>query len=214
MCIVEEFYFFVLFDCVNCFYLSLCLVEGGMEIEEFVVECFEVFVCVEVNLFMGIDKEKVVEIVCVVNFFEDLIEKVFDVFVKFYDVYKGEDVMFVEVNLFVCIEEGDIIVFDGKVMFDDNVFEICYLEYEVFEDKDVVDLFEVKVKVFGFNYVKFDGEVGIIGNGVGFVMFMFDVVVYVGENYNGVKFVNFFDIGGGVLVEVMVVGFDVIFGDL
>lgn len=131
--IKEEYYFLVLLDWVNCSYFSLLSFEGGMEIEEFVVECFEVLVCVEVNFEDGFDFEKVKVIVVVVNFLVELVDKVVLVFVKFYEVYVGEDVMFVEVNLLVFIGVGDIVVFDGKVLLDENV-EFWYLEYEEFVD--------------------------------------------------------------------------------
>ncbi len=63
------------------------------------------------------------------------------------------------------------------------------------------------------NYVKLDGEVGIIGNGAGLVMSTLDVVAYAGEEFGGVKPANFLDIGGGASAQVMANGLDVILGD-
>ena len=65
----------------------------------------------------------------------------------------------------------------------------------------------------GLNYVKLDGEVGIIGNGAGLVMSTLDVVAYAGEEHGGVKPANFLDIGGGASAEVMADGLDIILGD-
>jgi succinyl-CoA synthetase beta subunit len=200
--IAEEFYFSVLLDRANRSYLSLCSVEGGMEIEELAVERPEALARIEVNPLTGIDKEKAVEIARAANFPEDLVEKVSDVFVKLFDVYKGEDATLVEVNPLVRTEEGDIIALDGKVTLDDNASEIRHPEHEALEDKKS-----------GLNYVKLDGEVGIIGNGAGLVMSTLDVVAYAGENHNGVKPANFLDIGGGASAEVMAAGLDVILGD-
>ncbi len=195
--IAEEFYFSVLLDRANRSYLSLCSVEGGMEIEQLAVEKPEALARVEVNPLTGIDKEKAVEIARAANFPEDLVEKVSDVFVKLYDVYKGEDATLVEVNPLVRTEDGDIIALDGKVTLDDNASEIRHPEHEALEDKDAADPLEAKAKASGLNYVKLDGEVGIIGNGAGLVMSTLDVVAYAGENHNGVKPANFLDIGGG-----------------
>ncbi|MBO0981903.1 ADP-forming succinate--CoA ligase subunit beta [Microbacterium sp. SD291] len=211
--IAEEFYFSVLLDRANRSYLSLCSVEGGMEIEELAVERPEALARVEVNPLTGIDKEKAVEIARAANFPEDLVEKVSDVFVKLFDVYKGEDATLVEVNPLVRTEDGDIIALDGKVTLDDNASEIRHPEHEALEDKDAADPLEAKAKASGLNYVKLDGEVGIIGNGAGLVMSTLDVVAYAGENHNGVKPANFLDIGGGANAQIMAAGLDVILGD-
>ena len=81
------------------------------------------------------------------------------------------------------------------------------------EDKDEADPLEAKAKAHDLNYVKLDGEVGIIGNGAGLVMSTLDVVSYAGERHGGVKPANFLDIGGGASAEVMAAGLDVILGD-
>ncbi|HWV50096.1 MAG TPA: ADP-forming succinate--CoA ligase subunit beta [Microbacterium sp.] len=211
--IAEEFYFSVLLDRANRSYLSLCSVEGGMEIEVLAVEKPEALARVEVNPLTGIDKAKAVEIAEAANFPADLIEKVSDVFVKLYEVYKGEDATLVEVNPLVRTESGDIIALDGKVTLDENASEIRHPEHEELEDKDAADPLEAKAKASGLNYVKLDGEVGIIGNGAGLVMSTLDVVAYAGENHNGVKPANFLDIGGGANAQIMAAGLDVILGD-
>nr|WP_281255076.1 ADP-forming succinate--CoA ligase subunit beta [Microbacterium aurantiacum] len=211
--IAEEFYFSVLLDRANRSYLSLCSVEGGMEIEVLAVEKPEALARVEVNPLTGIDKAKAVEIARAANFPEDLIEKVSDVFVKLYEVYKGEDATLVEVNPLVRTEDGEIIALDGKVTLDENASEIRHPEHEALEDKDAADPLEAKAKQSGLNYVKLDGEVGIIGNGAGLVMSTLDVVAYAGENHNGVKPANFLDIGGGANAQIMAAGLDVILGD-
>jgi len=210
--IAEEFYFSVLLDRANRSYLSLCSVEGGMEIEQLAVEKPEALARVEVNPLTGIDKEKAVEIARAANFPEDLVEKVSDVFVKLYDVYKGEDATLVEVNPLVRTEDGDIIALDGKVTLDGNA-EFRQPGHAEFADIEATDPLELKAKENDLNYVKLDGEVGIIGNGAGLVMSTLDVVAYAGENHNGVKPANFLDIGGGASAEVMAAGLDVILGD-
>ena len=211
--IAEEFYFSVLLDRANRSYLSLCSVEGGMEIEVLAVEKPEALARVEVNPLTGIDKAKAVEIAEAANFPADLIEKVADVFVKLYEVYKGEDATLVEVNPLVRTEDGQIIALDGKVTLDENASEIRHPDHEALEDKDAADPLEAKAKASGLNYVKLDGEVGIIGNGAGLVMSTLDVVAYAGENHNGVKPANFLDIGGGANAQIMAAGLDVILGD-
>ena len=211
--IAEEYYFSVLLDRSNRSYLSLCSVEGGMEIEQLAVEKPEALARVEVDPLGGIDKAKAVEIAKAANFPDDLVEAVSDVFVKLYDVYTGEGATLVEVNPLERTEEGEIIALDGKVSLDENASEVRHPEHEELEDKGAADPLEAKAKESGLNYVKLDGEVGIIGNGAGLVMSPLDVVAYAGEGHGGVKPANFLDIGGGASATVMAAGLDVILGD-
>ncbi len=210
--IAREFYFSVLLDRANRSYLSLCSVEGGMEIEQLAVEKPEALARVEVDPLTGIDAAKALEIAKAANFDDELAPKVADVFVKLFQVYKGEDATLVEVNPLVQTEDGDIIALDGKVSLDDNA-EFRHPGHALLEDKAATDPLEAKAKENDLNYVKLDGEVGIIGNGAGLVMSTLDVVAYAGENHGGVKPANFLDIGGGASAEVMAAGLDVILGD-
>lgn len=210
--IAKEFYFSVLLDRANRSYLSLSSVEGGMEIEELAVERPEALARVEVDPLEGISPEKALEIAKAAKFDDELAPKVADVFVKLFNVYKGEDATLVEVNPLIQSEDGDIIALDGKVSLDENA-GFRHPEHEELEDKDAADPLEAKAKQHDLNYVKLDGQVGIIGNGAGLVMSTLDVVAYAGENHGGVKPANFLDIGGGASAEVMAAGLDVILGD-
>ncbi|MBU6264636.1 MAG: ADP-forming succinate--CoA ligase subunit beta [Actinomycetales bacterium] len=210
--IAEEFYFSVLLDRANRSYLSLTSYEGGMEIEQLAVERPEALARIEVNPIKGIDLAEAKRIAVAAKFPAELVDKVAPVFVKLYEVYTGEDATLVEVNPLVLTEEGDIIALDGKVSLDENA-EFRHENHAALEDKAAADPLEAKAKAADLNYVKLDGEVGIIGNGAGLVMSTLDVVAYAGENYGGVKPANFLDIGGGASAEVMAAGLDVILGD-
>jgi succinyl-CoA synthetase beta subunit len=210
--IAREFYFSVLLDRANRSYLSLASVEGGMEIEQLAVEKPEALARIDVDPLTGIDDAKAREIAQAAGFDDELIEKVAPVLVKLYAVYTGEDATLVEVNPLVLTEEGDIIALDGKVSLDANA-DFRHADHEALEDKDAADPLEAKAKQHDLNYVKLDGEVGVIGNGAGLVMSTLDVVAYAGEKHGGVKPANFLDIGGGASAEVMAAGLDVILGD-
>ncbi len=210
--IAREFYFSVLLDRANRSYLSLCSVEGGMEIEQLAVEKPDALARIEVDPRSGIDLAKATEIAKAGGFPDELIEKVAPVLVKLYAVYEGEDATLVEVNPLVLTEQGDIVALDGKVSIDENA-EFRHPGHAELEDADAADPLEAKAKAAGLNYVKLDGEVGIIGNGAGLVMSTLDVVAYAGEAHGGVKPANFLDIGGGASAEVMAAGLDVILGD-
>ena len=210
--IKEEYYFSVLLDRANRSYLSLSSFEGGMEIEELAVERPEALARVEIDPLVGIDLETATKIAVQAKFPAEIVDKVAPVFVKLYEVYKGEDATLVEVNPLVLTGAGDIVALDGKVSLDENA-DFRHPNHEALVDTDAEDPLEAKAKKLGLNYVKLDGEVGIIGNGAGLVMSTLDVVSYAGEKHNGVKPANFLDIGGGASAEVMANGLDVIFGD-
>ncbi|MFI8593931.1 ADP-forming succinate--CoA ligase subunit beta [Microbacterium sp. NPDC078428] len=210
--IATEYYFSVLLDRANRSYLSLASVEGGMEIEQLAVEKPEALARIEVNPLTGIDAEKALEIAKAAGFDDDLAPKVADVFIKLYAVYTGEDATLVEVNPLVLTEEGEIIALDGKVSIDENA-AFRHPDHEALEDKAAADPLEAKAKEHDLNYVKLDGQVGIIGNGAGLVMSTLDVVAYAGEAHGGVTPANFLDIGGGASAAIMAAGLDVILGD-
>jgi succinyl-CoA synthetase beta subunit len=210
--IAEEFYFSVLLDRANRSYLALCSYEGGMEIEQLAEERPDALARIEVSPLTGIDLAKAKEIAVAAKFPEVLVDKVAPVFVKLYDVYVKEDATLVEVNPLVLTESGDIIALDGKVSLDENA-EFRQEHHADLADKASADPLEEKAKAHDLNYVKLDGEVGVIGNGAGLVMSTLDVVAYAGEEFGGVKPANFLDIGGGASAEVMAAGLDVILGD-
>lgn len=210
--IAQEFYFSVLLDRAERSYLSLTSYEGGMEIEQLAVEKPEALARIEVNPIEGLSLEKAREIAVAAKFPAELVDKVAMVFVKLYSVYTDEDATLVEVNPLVLTEEGDVIALDGKVSLDENA-AFRHPEHEALEDKSATDPLEIKAQEHDLNYVKLDGEVGVIGNGAGLVMSTLDVVAYAGENHKGVKPANFLDIGGGASAEVMANGLSVILGD-
>ncbi len=210
--IKEEYYFSVLLDRANRTYLALCSYEGGMEIEQLAEERPEALARVAVDPTVGITLEKAREIAVAAKFPAELVEKVAPVFVTLYGVYTAEDATLVEVNPLVLTGAGDIVALDGKVSIDENA-GFRQPDHEALEDKDAADPLEAKAKQHDLNYVKLDGEVGVIGNGAGLVMSTLDVVAYAGENHGGVKPANFLDIGGGASAEVMAAGLDVILGD-
>ena len=181
-----------------------------MEIEQLAVERPEALARIPISAVSGINKAKAVEIARAAKFDESLVDKVADVFVKLYEVFEKEDATLVEVNPLVLTTDGDIVALDGKVTLDENA-EFRHERDSM--ERDSLDPLEAKAKAMDLNYVKLDGQVGIIGNGAGLVMSTLDVVAYAGEKHGGVKPANFLDIGGGASAEVMAAGLDVILND-
>ncbi|WP_182111956.1 MULTISPECIES: ADP-forming succinate--CoA ligase subunit beta [unclassified Actinotalea] len=210
--IAEEYYFSVLLDRAERRYLAMASVEGGMEIEQLAVERPEALARVAVDPIVGIDEAKAAEIVAAAGFAADVAPQVAEVIQKLWTVYAEEDATLVEVNPLVRTKDGAIVALDGKVTLDGNA-AFRHPEHAELEDAAAADPLEARAKESDLNYVKLDGEVGIIGNGAGLVMSTLDVVAYAGEGHGGVKPANFLDIGGGASAEVMAAGLDIILSD-
>ncbi|MGA4540359.1 ADP-forming succinate--CoA ligase subunit beta [Uniformispora flossi] len=210
--IAEEYYVSFLLDRTNRTFLAMASVEGGMEIEEVAATKPEALAKIPVDANEGVTEAKAREIVEAAKFPAELHDQIVEVLKSLWTVFIKEDATLVEVNPLIKSGEGKIIALDGKVSLDENA-DFRQPEHEALEDKDAADPLEAAAKAKGLNYVKLDGEVGIIGNGAGLVMSTLDVVAYAGEKHSGVKPANFLDIGGGASAEVMANGLEIILGD-
>ncbi|MEV7214824.1 ADP-forming succinate--CoA ligase subunit beta [Kitasatospora cineracea] len=210
--IKEEYYVSFLLDRTNRTFLAMASVEGGVEIEVVAEENPDALAKIPVDANEGVTPEKAAEIVAAAKFPAEIADQVADVLQKLWVVFVKEDALLVEVNPLIKSGDGKIIALDGKVSLDANA-EFRQPEHEALEDKAAANPLEAAAKAKGLNYVKLDGQVGIIGNGAGLVMSTLDVVAYAGENHGGVKPANFLDIGGGASAEVMANGLEIILGD-
>ncbi|MBW8799295.1 MAG: ADP-forming succinate--CoA ligase subunit beta [Streptomyces sp.] len=210
--ILEEYYVSFLLDRANRTFLSIASVEGGMEIEEVAATRPEAVAKTPIDAIDGVDLAKAKEIVAAAKFPAEVADKVADVLVRLWDTFIKEDALLVEVNPLAKVASGDVIALDGKVSLDDNA-EFRHADWAELHDKAAANPLEAAAKEKNLNYVKLDGEVGIIGNGAGLVMSTLDVVAYAGENHGGVKPANFLDIGGGASAQVMANGLEIILGD-
>ncbi|MFT4189572.1 MAG: ADP-forming succinate--CoA ligase subunit beta [Aeromicrobium sp.] len=210
---VEEYYFSFLLDRSNRSYLCIASVEGGVEIEEVAKTNPEAVRQIPVDAGTGVDEAKARAIVEEAKFPAELAEQAVTMIQALWKVFTEEDATLVEVNPLARLEGDKLEALDGKVSLDDNASEVRHPDHEGFVISEEADPLEAKAKEKGLNYVKLDGEVGIIGNGAGLVMSTLDVVAYAGENHGDVKPANFLDIGGGASAQVMADGLDVILGD-
>ncbi|MGZ5409700.1 MAG: ADP-forming succinate--CoA ligase subunit beta [Aeromicrobium sp.] len=210
--IAEEYYFSFLLDRSNRNYLCIASVEGGVEIEEVAKTNPHAVRKISIDPLVGVDEAKAREIVADAKFPEVLVEQAVNFVQRLWDVFVKEDATLVEVNPLARLADDSLEALDGKVSLDENA-EFRHEDHAAFDDKAAADPLEAKAKAKGLNYVKLDGEVGIIGNGAGLVMSTLDVVAYAGEAHGGVKPANFLDIGGGASAQVMADGLDVIIHD-
>ncbi|MEU7044301.1 ADP-forming succinate--CoA ligase subunit beta [Streptomyces varsoviensis] len=210
--IKEEYYVSFLLDRTNRTFLAMASVEGGVEIEVVAEQNPDALAKIPVDANEGCTPEKAAEIVAAAKFPAEIADQVAETLQKLWTVFIKEDALLVEVNPLVKTGDGKIIALDGKVSLDENA-AFRQPEHEALEDKAAANPLEAAAKAKNLNYVKLDGQVGIIGNGAGLVMSTLDVVAYAGEKHGDVKPANFLDIGGGASAEVMANGLEIILGD-
>ncbi len=210
--IAEEYYFSYLLDRANRTFLAMASVEGGMEIEQLAVERPEALARIPVDATVGVDTAKATEIVDAAGFPAEVRDQVIAIAVQLWDTFAKEDATLVEVNPLAKAPDGTVLALDAKVTLDENA-RFRHPQHEELEDSAAADPLEAAAKEKDLNYVKLEGEVGIIGNGAGLVMSTLDVVAYAGEEFGGVKPANFLDIGGGASAEVMADGLHIILSD-
>jgi succinyl-CoA synthetase beta subunit len=200
--IEAEFYVSYVLDRAAGRFLAIASAEGGMEIEEVADRRPEAVARIHIDPAEGVTSAKAGEIAAAAG----LPARAVDVLVRLWQVLVREDAVLVEVNPLVRTRQGQILALDGKVTLDDNArFRQARWGEERPEHGDEL---EAAAAAKGLNYVKLDGEVGIIGNGAGLVMSTLDVVAGCGA-----RPANFLDIGGGASAQVMADGLSVILSD-
>ena len=209
--IKAEYYLSFLLDRANRTFMSICSVEGGMEIEEVAHSNPDAIARIPVSPLTGVDHAKALEIVKAGGIPDEAAEQAAVLAERLWAMFTDEDATLAEVNPMVLTPGGRVLALDGKVTLDDNA--AFRQDHERFADDSSTDPLEARAKEKHLNYVKLDGEVGIIGNGAGLVMSTLDVVAYAGEAFGGVRPANFLDIGGGASAEVMANGLEIVLSD-
>lgn len=210
--IAEEYYVSFLLDRANRAFLAMASVEGGVDIEEVAATNPDALAKIRVDALDGVSPNKAREIVDAAKFPEAIRSQVADMLVQLWNVMVEEDATLVEVNPLVLTGSGVVLALDGKVTLDDNA-DYRHASHADLVDREGTDPIELRAKELDLNYVKLEGEVGIVGNGAGLVMSTLDVVAYAGEEFGGVKPANFLDIGGGASADVMANGLDIVLND-
>ncbi|HLH83610.1 MAG TPA: ADP-forming succinate--CoA ligase subunit beta [Trebonia sp.] len=209
--IKSEYYLSFLLDRANRTFMSICSVEGGMEIEEVAHSNPDAIARVPISPLTGVDRAKALEIVKAGRIPDEAAEQAAVLAERLWALFADEDATLVEVNPMVLTPDGRVLALDGKVTLDDNA--AFRQDHQRFADATSADPIEARAREKHLNYVKLNGEVGIIGNGAGLVMSTLDVVAYAGESCGGIRPANFLDIGGGASAEVMASGLEIVLSD-
>jgi succinyl-CoA synthetase beta subunit len=206
--IADEYYLSFLLDRAGRTFLAMASTEGGMDIETVAATNPGALAKIPVDPRTGVDTAQAEEIVKAAGFPAEARDAV----VALWDVFTGEDATLVEVNPLVRTEDGAIVAVDGKITLDGSA-AFRHPSHAAFIDSPDEDPLERRAREAGLNYVKLDGDIGVIGNGAGLVMSTLDVVAAAAEEAGARGPANFLDIGGGASAEIMAAGLGVILGD-
>ena len=203
--ISEEFYTSIVLDRSTGGYLAMMTAEGGVDIETLARERPGAIRRVQIDPLLGLRSYHLRRLTGTLPVAAR--EGAADVVRKLFELLWERDATLVEVNPLVLLDDGRVIALDAKVTIDDNALtrqpDLAPLAQEF-----PIDPVEKRAKDAGLQYVKLDGEVGIIGNGAGLVMSTLDVVARAGA-----KAANFLDIGGGASADTMATSLEVILSD-
>ena len=209
--IAAEYYLSFLLDRANRTFLCICTVQGGMEIEEVAHTNPDAVARIPISPLTGVDSAKAAEIIAAGRIPAEAAAGAALVAERLWCMFADEDATLAEVNPMALTTDGEVLAVDGKVTLDDNA--AFRQEHARFDDVSSTDPIEARAKQKHLNYVKLQGEVGIIGNGAGLVMSTLDVVAYAGQQFGGIRPANFLDIGGGASAEVMANGLEIVLSD-
>jgi succinyl-CoA synthetase beta subunit len=193
--IAAEYYASVLLDRAAKKPLVMFSVEGGVDIEEVAEKTPEKLIRRHVDPLAGLSRAEAVEIAKDGGADGDVVEGVADALVALYEVWLQEDATLAEINPLIVTPERDVRALDSKVSLDGNAL-YRHEENQSLSDSENEDPLERRAKEEGVQYVKLDGDIGILGNGAGLVMSTLDVVAQAGG-----RPANFLDAGGGSNAE-------------
>jgi succinyl-CoA synthetase beta subunit len=202
--IKSEYYLSFLLDRANRTFMSICSVEGGMEIEEVAHTNPDAIARIPVSPLTGVDHEKALEIIKAGRIPDEAAEQAALLAERLWSMFTDEDATLVEVNPLLITKSREVVALDAKVTVDDNAL-FRHPDVAEMRDLSAEDPQERMAKERGLTYVKLDGNVGILGNGAGLVMSTLDVVAQAGGTP-----ANFLDAGGGSKAEAITSAVEVI----
>jgi succinyl-CoA synthetase beta subunit len=203
--IAQEFYTSMLLDRSRGDYLAMVTAEGGMDIEELARTRPDALRRVHIDPMLGLRAYHVRELVGTLPL--EAWEGAGDTIRKLFELLVERDATLVEVNPLVLLEDDRVVALDAKVTIDDNALW-RHPDIAVLAEQFPIDAVEARAKEKDLQYVKLDGDVGIIGNGAGLVMSTLDVVAQAGA-----RAANFLDVGGGASADQMATSLEVVLSD-
>lgn len=181
--------------------------EGGMDIEEVAAKTPEKIISRSIDPVLGVQGFLGRDIAFELGLKDQAVGQFVKLLHDLYDVFLEKDATLIEINPLVVNKDGDLIVLDAKVSFDDNAL-FRHSDIEALRDEAEEDPAEIEAKKYDLNYVKLDGTIGCMVNGAGLAMATMDII-----KLYGAYPANFLDVGGGATKEKVTAAFKIILSD-
>jgi succinyl-CoA synthetase beta subunit len=202
--IKEEYYCSFLLDRSERKFLGMMSAKGGIDIEEVAETDPDAIARVHIDPLYGMSDFHARRMVFGSGISPDARKDAIALLPKLFKAFVELDASLVEVNPLILTGEGRVVALDAKVSLDESA---AYRHPFFDELKSAHEIPEQErfAKERGLNFIKLDGDVGIIGNGAGLVMSTLDVVKAAGGEP-----ANFLDVGGGAGAELLSSALEVI----
>ena len=205
--IAKEYYFSILIDRASGRPAVIASSEGGMDIEEVAAKHPDRIVKLVIDPLLGMAPFYQRRIAFGLGMQGDVAKKAMKVFAALYEAFVALDASLIEINPLVETADGDVILLDAKMSFDDNAL-YRHPEVRDLRDESEEDPMEVRAAKFGLNYIRLDGNIGCMVNGAGLAMATMDII-----KLKGGEPANFLDVGGGATRERVTEAFKIILSD-
>jgi succinyl-CoA synthetase beta subunit len=187
--------------------VAMVSTKGGVNIEEVAEEDPDAIAREHVDPAFGMHPYQARKVVYDAGVPREVASDVASILTTLFQLWDDSDASDIEINPVMVTEDDEVVAADAVMNIDDDALfrqsDLAEMEEETYEDE-----LEQKAGEYGFDYVRLDGNTGIIGNGAGLVMTTLDLV----DHYGGSP-ANFLDIGGGAKAERVANALDMVFSD-
>jgi succinyl-CoA synthetase beta subunit len=205
--IAREYYFSITFDRGAKRPLLMLTTEGGVDIEQVAAETPDRLARLHIDPLTGFLPFHARRLCFAADIPAEETQQVAQIMEKAYRAFIETDAMLVEINPLIVTPDGIVRALDSKYTVDDNAL-YRHPDIAAMRDVEAADPQEQMARERGVNYVKLDGDIGILGNGAGLVMSTLDVVALAGG-----RPANFLDVGGGAQADEIVTAMEVLLSD-
>lgn len=205
--IADEYYASFTLDRGAKKHLAMVSAKGGMDIEAVARDTPEAVIRLHIDPVIGLTDWQASELAYRAGLDRGAARHSAAALLKLYEAFVALDCDLVEVNPLILTGSGEIVALDSKVTLDSNAF-FRHPDFEGFRAAFTEDPIEKMARERDLNFIKLDGDVGIIGNGAGLVMSTLDVVSLVGGEAS-----NFLDVGGGAGADTITNALEVLTKD-
>jgi succinyl-CoA synthetase beta subunit len=203
----KEFYVAITLDRSKSKPIIMVSAAGGMEIEEVAATNPEAIITQTIEPFIGLRSYHARELALKLGLPKNLLNKAASIFTTLYKIYIELDASMVEINPLVLTKDGNIVILDAKLEFDDNGL-FRHPEIMEMDDPTQISPLEVEAKKFNLNYIKLDGNIACMVNGAGLAMSTMDTIKLAGGEP-----ANFLDVGGSANATQIANAFKIILSD-